>query len=53
MFHIENLCEGVYDLWWQNSEEDYAWEFVDTFDTYDEAENDMYCRTLIMEADNV
>ena len=51
MFHIDYICEGVYDLWWQDGEEDYGWEYVGTYDSYEIAQEEadafnFFCNNL-------
>ena len=51
MVHIDYICEGVYDLWWQDGEEDYGWEYVGTYDSYEIAQEEadafnFFCNNL-------
>jgi hypothetical protein len=40
MFHIEYICEGVYDLFWQHNEDDHEWEYVGTYASYEYAQEE-------------
>lgn len=40
MFEIEYICEGVYDLWVRDGDEDYDCEYAGTFDSYEEARDE-------------
>jgi|688.fasta_scaffold2346574_2 hypothetical protein len=46
MFEIEYICEGVYDLWIRNSDDDYDCEYAGTFDSYEEAWDEAYAIAL-------
>jgi hypothetical protein len=37
MFEIDFVCEGVYDLWYHDSDTDPHGEYVGTYDSYEQA----------------
>jgi len=41
MFHVDYICEGVYDLYWQDGEDDFGWEYVGTYESYEEAQEEI------------
>lgn len=40
MFHIDYICEGVYDLWYQDGNDDHDWHFLGTYDSYEQAQDE-------------
>lgn len=38
MFDIECVCEGVYDLYMRENDDEHEWVYAGTFASYDEAE---------------
>jgi len=41
MFHIVNIVEGVYEVWYARDEHDYEWDFIGDFDSREEAQDEV------------